>query len=249
MPDSQSREPGFESPLATVSKIGHFLSLHWRPCWLSYINEYLAIDSGGNVSDLVLTRNCCLARMRPGESELVSEWTGLPGEEKCKALWTDWILRYIKQLPLPFIVSTSFLRPPYTVLPSSLGPSVLPSISIFLLSLLLIMWPMYNSFCSSIIASRTVGGFTIVRTSSSLTSLVSEMCKTCLQLNASKVFRLHFRLPCYQISTTRKTKTLTILIFAFTEMSSFFMMIVNSFIASLPRADLLRISASLLPLK
>ena len=24
MPDSQSREPGFESPFATVSKIGHF---------------------------------------------------------------------------------------------------------------------------------------------------------------------------------------------------------------------------------
>ena len=34
---------------------------------------YLAIDSGGNVSDLVLARNCCLARMLPGEAELVSE--------------------------------------------------------------------------------------------------------------------------------------------------------------------------------
>ena len=82
MPDSQSSEPGFESPFVTVSKIGHFRSLHWRPCSLSCINEYLAIDSGGNVSDLALARNCCLARMLPGEAELVSEWTGLPGEEK-----------------------------------------------------------------------------------------------------------------------------------------------------------------------
>ena len=32
-----------------------------------------AVDSGGNVSDLVLARNCCLARMLPGEAELVSE--------------------------------------------------------------------------------------------------------------------------------------------------------------------------------
>ena len=28
MPDSQSREPGFESPFATGSKLGHFRSLH-----------------------------------------------------------------------------------------------------------------------------------------------------------------------------------------------------------------------------
>ena len=36
------------------------------------VSEYLAIDSGGNVSDLVLARNCCLARMLLGEAELVS---------------------------------------------------------------------------------------------------------------------------------------------------------------------------------
>ena len=42
MPDSQSSEPGFESPFATVSKIANSLSC---------INEYLAIDSGGNVSE------------------------------------------------------------------------------------------------------------------------------------------------------------------------------------------------------
>ena len=62
--------------------MGHFRSLHWCPCSLSCINEYLAIDSGGNASGLALARNCCLARMLPGEAELVSEWTGLPGEAK-----------------------------------------------------------------------------------------------------------------------------------------------------------------------
>ena len=81
MPNSQSSEPGFESPFATVSKIGHFRSLNWRPSWLSCINEYLAIDSGGNVSDSVFARNCCMARMLPGEAELVSEWTRVPGGE------------------------------------------------------------------------------------------------------------------------------------------------------------------------
>ena len=37
------------------------------------MNEYLAIDSGGHVGDLVLARNCSIARMLPGEAELVSE--------------------------------------------------------------------------------------------------------------------------------------------------------------------------------
>ena len=80
MPDSQSSEPGFEFPFATVSKIVHFCSLYWRPSCLSCINEYLAIDSGGNVSDLFLARNCCLARMLSGEAGLVSEWTALRGK-------------------------------------------------------------------------------------------------------------------------------------------------------------------------
>ena len=69
-------------PVATVSKIGHFRSLHWRPSWLSCINEYLAIYSGGHASDLVFARNCSITRMLPAEAELVSEWTGLPGEAK-----------------------------------------------------------------------------------------------------------------------------------------------------------------------
>ena len=79
---THNRESTGSSPLCYVTKIGHFRSLHWRPCWLSCINEYLAIDGGGNVSDLVLARNCCLARMLPGEAELVSEWTGLSGKAK-----------------------------------------------------------------------------------------------------------------------------------------------------------------------
>ena len=37
------------------------------------VPRYLAIDSGGIVSDLVLVLNCCMARMLPGEAELVSE--------------------------------------------------------------------------------------------------------------------------------------------------------------------------------
>ena len=74
MPDSQSCEPGFEPPLLPFRRVaGHFRSIHRRPCSLSCINEYPAIDSGGNVSDLVLARNCCLARMLPRETELVSE--------------------------------------------------------------------------------------------------------------------------------------------------------------------------------
>ena len=50
--------------LTTVSKFGHFRSLHDASV-NSCINEYLAIDSGENVSDLVLARNCSNARMLP----------------------------------------------------------------------------------------------------------------------------------------------------------------------------------------
>ena len=34
------------------------------------------------MSDLFLARNCCLDRMLPGEAELVSELTVLPGRAK-----------------------------------------------------------------------------------------------------------------------------------------------------------------------
>ena len=76
MPDSQSSEPGFESPFATVSKIGHFCSIHCRPSRLSCLNEYLAIlaiDSGGNVNDLVFVCNCSVPGMLPGEAKLLSD--------------------------------------------------------------------------------------------------------------------------------------------------------------------------------
>ena len=79
---TRNREsPGSNPPLLPFRRLGIFRSLHRRPCLLSCINEYLAIDSGGNVSDLVLARNCCLAnftfehlilhmaRMLPGEAE------------------------------------------------------------------------------------------------------------------------------------------------------------------------------------
>ncbi len=42
--------------------------------WQLFLQQL--IDSGGNVSDLVVTRNCCMVRMLPEEAELVSEWTG-----------------------------------------------------------------------------------------------------------------------------------------------------------------------------
>ena len=64
-PESPCSNP----PLLPFRRLGIFRSVHRRPCSLSCINEYLAIDSGGNVSDLVLARNCCLARMLPGEAE------------------------------------------------------------------------------------------------------------------------------------------------------------------------------------
>ena len=76
--------PGSNPPLLPFQILGIFVLSIDKCC----INEYLTIDGGGNVSDLVLARNCCLARMLPGEAELVSEWTGLSGKAKkwCKAL-------------------------------------------------------------------------------------------------------------------------------------------------------------------
>ena len=46
MPDSQSREPGFESSLCYRFEVWPF---PFSP--LGCVNEYLAIDSGGNVSE------------------------------------------------------------------------------------------------------------------------------------------------------------------------------------------------------
>ena len=50
MPDSQSREPGFESPLLPFRSLGIFFHFT-TPQSTQLYNEYLAIDSGGNVSE------------------------------------------------------------------------------------------------------------------------------------------------------------------------------------------------------
>ena len=85
---TRNREsPGSNPPLLPFRRLGIFHSLHRRPCSLSCINEYLAIDSGGNVSDLVLARNCCLARMLPVEAENgVGMNRSVREGKKCQAL-------------------------------------------------------------------------------------------------------------------------------------------------------------------
>ena len=74
--------PGSNPPLLLFWRLGIFVLSIDAPVDSAVLNEYLAIDSGENVSDLVVERNCCMARMLPGEAELVSEWTGLPGRAK-----------------------------------------------------------------------------------------------------------------------------------------------------------------------
>ena len=59
--------PGLNPPLLPFRRLGIFVLSIDAP--VDCINEYLAIDSGGNVSDLILARNCCLARMLPREAE------------------------------------------------------------------------------------------------------------------------------------------------------------------------------------
>ena len=66
--------PGSNPPLLPFRKLGIFVLFIVVPVDPELcINEYLAIDSGGHVNDLVFVCNCCLARMLPGEAELVSE--------------------------------------------------------------------------------------------------------------------------------------------------------------------------------
>ena len=77
-----NRESPGSNPLCYRFKDWIFSLSSRHLSWLTCINEYLAIDSRGHVSDLVLALNCCPARMLPGEAELVSEWTGLPGRAK-----------------------------------------------------------------------------------------------------------------------------------------------------------------------
>ena len=65
--------PGSNPSLLPFRRLDIFVLSIDAPVDSAIINDYLAIDSGGNVSDLVVARNCCLARMVPGEAELVSE--------------------------------------------------------------------------------------------------------------------------------------------------------------------------------
>ena len=57
--------PGSNPPLVPFRRLDIFvLSIDTQLTRL-----YLAIDSGGNVSDLIFSRNCSVARMYPGEAE------------------------------------------------------------------------------------------------------------------------------------------------------------------------------------
>ena len=80
MSESEDIKPGGTTDITAFPQMITISSPPWHKVWafsisprcpssLSCINEYLAVDSGGNVSDLVLARNCCLARMLPGEAE------------------------------------------------------------------------------------------------------------------------------------------------------------------------------------
>ena len=55
--DSRLREPGFESCAAVFKTLGTFFTLHCSS-YLSCINEYLAIDSGGYVYEQPSRINC-----------------------------------------------------------------------------------------------------------------------------------------------------------------------------------------------
>ena len=74
-----------------------------------------------NVSDLVVARNCCLARMLPREAELVSERTGLSGRAKSvkrfeRSNGLDTAL--YKNIPLPLCHS---VVTQWYIIPSCLG--------------------------------------------------------------------------------------------------------------------------------
>ena len=59
--------PGSNPPLVPFRRLGIFVLSIDAP--VDCLSEYLAIDSGGNASDLVFSHNCSIARMLPGEAE------------------------------------------------------------------------------------------------------------------------------------------------------------------------------------
>ena len=78
--------PGSNPALLPFRRLGIFVLSIAVPVD-SAVNEYLAIDSGGNVSDLVFARNCCLTRMLPGEAENgVGMNRSVRAGKKCEAL-------------------------------------------------------------------------------------------------------------------------------------------------------------------
>ena len=84
---TRNRESPGSNPLCYRFEVWAFSFTSRRLSRLSCINEYLAIDSSGNVSDLVLARNCCLARRLPGEAENgVAMNRSVREGKKCKAL-------------------------------------------------------------------------------------------------------------------------------------------------------------------
>ena len=130
MPDLQSSEAGFESLFVTVSKIGNFRSLHWCPGSLSCINEYLAIDRNGNVSDLALARNCFLEKpswcrneqvCHAGEAKSVKRFERSNGLDT--ALYKNYIYLFFTFLDGHSIWKLQF--PPPHVLPPHLTVPIL----------------------------------------------------------------------------------------------------------------------------
>ena len=84
---TRNRESSGSNPLCYRFEVWAFSFISRRLSRLSCINEYLAIDSGGIVNDVVLARNCCLARMLPGETENgVGMNRSVMEGKKCKAL-------------------------------------------------------------------------------------------------------------------------------------------------------------------
>ena len=83
---TRNRESPGSNPLCYRFEVWAFSFCSRRLSRLSCINEYLAIDSGGNVSDLVVARNCCMARMLPREAENGVGMNRSARGGKCKAL-------------------------------------------------------------------------------------------------------------------------------------------------------------------
>ena len=76
--DFRPREPGFVSCAALLKPWAIIFTLYCSSS-LSYINEYLAIDSRGYVYEQPWRINCSIW-LDAREAEMVSEWTGLSGK-------------------------------------------------------------------------------------------------------------------------------------------------------------------------